>query len=249
MKLGSLLQALAALAMLSVPAASFADEAEDSAKTILVFGDSLTWGWKPVSPIFPTTRHDKEDRWSEVMAQSLGEGYDVITEGLSGRTTAFDDPQSPGLMNGLDDFDSIFMSHEPLDLVIIMLGTNDAKTYFEKSAQEIGEGMSKLASLAANGLGIGIYVYGPPKVLIISPPPIGDEVDPLVASVFEGVNDKIAEMPAIYADIAASVGGYFFDAATVVEKDEVGVDGIHLLAEGNEDLGEAVAEKVREILE
>jgi lysophospholipase L1-like esterase len=86
-------------------------------------------------------------------------------------------------------------------------------------------------------------------VLVISPPPLGDEIDPGAAEIFAEGNAKIAELPAIYSAIAGAAGAHFFDAATVVQKEEVGVDGIHLLVEGNRDLGEAVASRVQAILE
>jgi len=78
--------------------------AQDTAiKNIMVYGDSITWGWLPTSPIVPTVRHEKKNRWPDVMLNSLGDGYNVITEGLSGRTTNIEDPNAPGLMNGLQD--------------------------------------------------------------------------------------------------------------------------------------------------
>lgn len=218
-------------------------------RNILVYGDSITWGWLPTAPIVPTVRHAEEDRWPTITGAALGEGYNVITEGLSGRTTNIEDPGAPGLMNGAEYFDSALMSHEPVDLVVIMLGTNDTKTYLGRSPLEIGLGMGELVNMAQEGSGLGWYSYGSPQVLVISPPPLGDEIDPLAAEDFKGSNEKIAALPTIYAGIAEVAGAHFFDAASVVEKNEVGTDGIHLLVKGNRDLGEAVAAKVREILE
>ena len=71
------------------------------------------------------------------MGAALGEGYTVITEGLSGRTTNVEDPTAPGLMNGADYLDAALVSHEPVDLVIIMLGTNDTKSYLIPTALRI----------------------------------------------------------------------------------------------------------------
>jgi len=217
---------------------------------VLVFGDSITWGWLPVEPIVPTTRHAYEDRWPNIMAAELGDEYHVITEGLSGRTTNIDDPNSPGLLNGAEYLDSAMFSHQPIDLVIIMLGTNDTKTYLKRTPLEIGLGVGELINIVQEGSGTGWYTYedSAPEVLVISPPPLGEEIDPLAAEIFEGAQDKIKVLPAIYSDIATAAGVQFFDAATVVELDEVGVDGIHLLVEGNQDLGIAVAETVKKII-
>jgi lysophospholipase L1-like esterase len=227
-------------------------QAQDRAvKNVMVFGDSITWGWAPVAPIVPTTRHAVEDRWPQIMAAALGDGYHVVTEGLSGRTTNVEDPTAPGLMNGADYLDSAIVSHQPLDLVVIMLGTNDTKTYLERTPLEIGLGMGELINIVQEGSGLGWYSYETetPEVLVISPPPLGDEIDPGAAEIFAEGNAKIAELPAIYSAIAGAAGAHFFDAATVVQKEEVGVDGIHLLVEGNRDLGEAVASRVQAILE
>jgi len=243
------LAAVALIAALSTTPA-FAD-GHGAPKNIMVFGDSITWGWLPVAPIVPTTRHAPGDRWPDVMHAALGDGYTVVTEGLSGRTTNIEDPTAAGLMNGADYLDSALMSHQPLDLVIIMLGTNDTKTYLDRSPLEIGLGMGHLINIVQEGSGTGWYSYEEtaPEVLVISPPPLGDEIDPLAADIFEGGNDKIAQLPAIYQGIATAAGAHFFDAATVVQKEEVGVDGIHLIVAGNRDLGEAVAAKVKDIFE
>ncbi|MFK7889764.1 MAG: SGNH/GDSL hydrolase family protein [Granulosicoccus sp.] len=222
----------------------------DGTRNVLVFGDSITWGWLPAKPIVPTIRHAAVDRWPNIMAAELGDEYNVITEGLSGRTTNIDDPGAPGLLNGAEYLDSALFSHEPIDLVIIMLGTNDTKTYLDRTPLEIGLGMGELINIVQEGSGMGWYTYenSAPEVLVISPPPLAGEVDPLVAEIFDGAQDKIAALPSIYASIAEAANAQFFDAATVVEVEEVGVDGIHLLVEGNQDLGLAVAEKVQEIM-
>ena len=224
---------------------------DEGTKNVLVFGDSITWGWLPKAPIVPTVRHAEEDRWPSIMQAALGEGYEVITEGLSGRTTNVDDPNAAGLMNGAEYLDSALMSHAPLDLVVIMLGTNDTKTYLDRSPLEIGLGMGELINIVQEGSGLGWYEYEneAPEVLVISPPPLGAKIDPGAAEIFEGSQDKIAALPAIYRGIADAAGAHFFDAASVVDVDEVGVDGIHLVVDGNADLGEAVAEEVSAILE
>lgn len=233
---------------IGLPSTSFSQD--DTQKNVLVFGDSITWGWLPTLPIVPTVRHTVEDRWPNIMHSALGDEYTIITEGLSGRTTNVEDPNAAGLMNGADYLDSAIVSHMPLDLVVIMLGTNDTKTYLERSALEIGLGMGELINIVQEGSGLGWYDYEDqtPDILVISPPPLGPTVAPLAAEIFEGSNEKIEKLPSIYQTIAESSGAFFFDAATVVDVDEVGVDGIHLTVKGNTDLGQAVAEKVRTII-
>lgn len=232
----------------ALAAGALAQEGE-TPRTILVFGDSITWGWLPKDPIVPTVRHAEEDRWPVIMGAALGEGYTVVTEGLSGRTTNIEDPTAPGLMNGADYLDAALMSHEPIDLVVIMLGTNDTKTYLDRTPLEIGLGMGELVNIVQEGSGLGWYEYGAPEVLVISPPPLGAEIDPGAAEQFEGGNEKIAALPSIYALIAEAAGARFFDAATVVDTSHVGADGIHLIAEGNKALGAAVAAEVEKVFE
>jgi lysophospholipase L1-like esterase len=233
----------------SAVSASGAAQADDHVKNIMVFGDSITWGWLPKDPIVPTVRHAEEDRWPEIMAAALGDGYTVVTEGLSGRTTNVEDPDLPGLMNGADYLDSAILSHEPLDLVIIMLGTNDTKSHLHRTPLEIGLGMGELVNIVQEDAGPAWYAYDAPAVMVISPPPLGDEIDPGAAERFKDGNAKIAQLPAIYAAIAEAAGAHFFDAASVVQKGDVGADGIHLLVSGNQALGTAVAEQVKAIFE
>lgn len=240
-----------ALGVALLPVLAVAVPAQDTQapRNVLVFGDSITWGWLPKDPIVPTVRHAEEDRWPVIMGAALGDGYNIVTEGLSGRTTNIEDPTAPGLMNGADYLDAALMSHEPLDLVIIMLGTNDTKTYLERSPFEIGLGMGELINIVQEGSGLGWYEYGAPEVLVISPPPLGAEIDPGAAEQFEGGAATIEALPRIYSLIAEAAGAHFFDAATVVEARHVGADGIHLIAEGNAALGNAVAAEVEKLFE
>lgn len=240
-----------ALGAALLPVLTVAVPAQDTEapRNVLVFGDSITWGWLPKDPIVPTVRHAEEDRWPVIMGAALGDGYNIVTEGLSGRTTNIEDPTAPGLMNGADYLDAALMSHEPLDLVIIMLGTNDTKTYLDRAPFEIGLGMGELINIVQEGSGLGWYEYGAPEVLVISPPPLGAEIDPGAAEQFEGGAATIEALPRIYSLIAEAAGAHFFDAATVVEARHVGTDGIHLIAEGNAALGNAVAAEVAKIFE
>ena len=114
-------------------------------KRVMCFGDSLTWGWVAVSEGSPTTRFPYHERWTGVMAAKLGSAYEIIEEGLSARTTSIDDPVDPRL-NGSAYLPAAVASHLPLDLVIIMLGTNDTKSYYRRTPYEVAVGMSKLVA-------------------------------------------------------------------------------------------------------
>ena len=124
-------------------------------KTILCFGDSLTWGWIPVIEGAPSFRYPFEQRWTGAMAAHLGEGHHIIEEGLCARTTDQDDPNDPRL-NGSAYLPSALASHLPLDLVIVMLGTNDTKFVYRRTPIDITNGMSKLVGQvlgSAGGIG------------------------------------------------------------------------------------------------
>ena len=213
-------------------------------RRVLCFGDSLTWGWVAVSEGSPTTRFPYRERWTGVMAAKLGSGYEVIEEGLSARTTSIDDPVDPRL-NGSAYLPSALASHLPLDLVIIMLGTNDTKSYYHRTPYEVAVGMSKLvAQVLTSAGGVGT-VYPAPKALVVAPPPLAALPDPWFQGMFEGGREKTAELATQYKALANFMKTEFFDAGSVMSTE--GVDGIHFTARNNADLGTALAAKVSDI--
>lgn len=214
-------------------------------KRILCFGDSLTWGWVATPEGAPTTRFPWAERYTGVMAAELGEGYEIVEEGLSARTTSIDDPVDPRL-NGSAYLPSALASHLPLDLVTIMLGTNDTKGYYRRTPYDIALGMQKLViQVLTSGGGVGT-VYPAPKVLVVSPPPLAEMPDPWFQGMFEGGHEKSAALTDQYQALANFMKVDFLEAGSVVTT--AGVDGIHFTAENNAALGRGLAAKVREIL-
>lgn len=214
-------------------------------RRILCFGDSLTWGWIAVPESSPTTRFPFHERWTGAMAAALGNGYEIIEEGLSARTTSIDDPVDPRL-NGSAYLPAALASHIPLDLVILMLGTNDTKSYYHRTPYEIAVGMSKLvAQVLTSGGGVGT-IYPAPKVLVVSPPPLADLPDPWFQGMFEGGREKTVQLAAQYKALASFMKVEFFDAGSAITT--AGVDGIHFTAKNNVDLGAALARKVTAVL-
>ncbi len=216
-----------------------------TAKRILCFGDSLTWGWMPVPEGVPSTRFPYEQRWTGVMATALGAGYEIIEEGLSARTTCIPDPIDPRL-DGSAYLPAALASHLPLDLTILMLGTNDTKSYYRRTPHEIAMGMQKLVIQVLSSAGGVGTAYPAPKVLIVSPPPLTPIKNPWFASMFEGGHEKSAALAAQYRSLAEFMKVDFFHAGIVTKTG--GVDGIHFTAENNAALGKALAGKVLEIL-
>jgi lysophospholipase L1-like esterase len=214
-------------------------------KRIMCFGDSLTWGWVPTLAGAPTWRYPRHERWGGAMAIELGDGYEVLEEGLSARTTNYDDPIDPRL-NGSKHLPAALASHFPLDLVVVMLGTNDTKSLINRTPYAIATGLSQLvAQILTSAGGVGT-VYPAPKAMIIAPPPLAEISHPWFEGMFAGGRDKGIELKDHYMALASFFGVEFLDAADHITTD--GVDGVHFTAATNIKLGKAVAKKVSSIL-
>ena len=207
-------------------------------RTILCYGDSNTWGFDPETG----ERFGEDTRWPGVLRRELGEGYRVIEEGLPGRTTVWADPIEGEHKDGRAYLRPCLESHRPLDLVTVMLGTNDLKARFGLSASDIAQGAASLAEMALrSGCGPG---GGAPAVLLVAPPPVGRLTE--MAEMFEGSEEKSLGLSEHYRRFAEGCGCEFLDAAEVIVSSDV--DGIHFDAEEQRKLGGAVAARVREIL-
>ncbi len=214
-------------------------------KRVLCYGDSLTWGWIPVADGMPTERYQRHSRWTGVLAEQLGDDYTIVEDGLSARTTSADDPTDARL-NGATYLPSCLAAHFPLDLVIIMLGTNDTKAYFRRTPLEIGLGMGVLVTqvlTSAGGVGTS---YPAPQVLVVAPPPLGTMPHPWFQLLFEGGHTKSRQLAEVYSAMASFVKVPFFDAGSVIATD--GVDGLHFTEDNNRDLGVALSEQVRAVV-
>ena len=208
-------------------------------KTILCYGDSNTWGHH--APL--GGRFDAATRWGSRLRPLLGEEYRVIEEGQRGRTTVWDDPIENRLA-GLTYLWPCLDSRAPIDLVVIMLGTNDCKPYFGLHPQNIADGAGRLVDM------IQKCAFGPddtaPKVLLVSPIRITpSSFYPHLFGQAEAA--KSHGFPAAYKAGAERLGWAFLDASTLAQPDPA--DGVHLDAAGHAALAQAVAEKVKEILE
>ena len=207
-------------------------------KTVLCYGDSNTWGADPETG----ERFAPDVRWPGVLARELGDGFRVIEEGLNGRTTVRDDPIEGVHKNGRTYLRACLESHKPIDLIAIMLGTNDLKERFGASASDIAQGAASLAEMALTG-GCGPE-DGALVVLLISPPPVGRLT--YLAEMFEGSEVKSRKFSGHYQHFAEQYGCAFLDAGGIISSSDV--DGIHLEADEHRKLGGAVAERVGEML-
>ena len=214
-------------------------------KHIVCYGDSNTHGAcvDPADSADHGSRFNEEERWTCLLQKKLGDDYLVLEEGLSGRTCAFDDPLHEGL-SGVMHVTPILMSHDPVDLVIIMLGTNDTKAYFSASPVNIATGMERLVRKAQSTLCWGTHA---PKILIICPPHIGEGLyqDPAGLKMGPGCPEKSRELAKYYHQVADLTGCCFMDAEGIAEFNKI--DCMHLTAKGHRQLADAVAAKVTEI--
>ncbi|MGH3148559.1 MAG: SGNH/GDSL hydrolase family protein [Rubrobacter sp.] len=206
---------------------------------MLCYGDSNTWGSDPETG----GRFPMEVRWPGVLRRMLGEGYWVIEEGLGGRTTVRDDPIEGEHKNGRSYLRACLESHRPIDLMAIMLGTNDLKARFAASASDIAQGAASLAEMALRS-GCGPE-GGAPVVVLISPPAVGRLAE--MAEMFEGSEEKSRRFPGHYRHFAGQHGCGFLDASEIIASSDL--DGIHLEAGEHRKLGVAVAGHVRSALE
>jgi len=208
-------------------------------RTILCFGDSNTYGAVPTPARGAGRRYAAERRWPGVMRRQLGAGFEVIEEGHPSRTSVRDDPIEGSHKNGLRALPISLESHMPLNLVIVMLGTNDLKHRFAATPSDIADSIELLIRAVQRS------EAGPagaaPAVLVIAPPPM-QEVG-LLVDMFLGGAAKSLRLPGLIKGAAQRTGATFFDAGAIVESSAV--DGIHLDSDAHRVLGAALAKAVQ----
>ena len=212
-------------------------------KEILCFGDSNTHGYMPGLG----TRYPIDQRWSGLLGKLLGDGYHVVEEGMDGRTTAFEDDLQPW-RSALGYIGPCVKTHAPLDLIIIMLGTNDSKTRYGVSAEEIGFGMQELIQRIETFFRYNAGRAGAcPKILIISPVPMpqtGGDPELNAESL-----QKQAGLAAVYKAVAEQYGCAFAAAEDWITPEQLGVDFCHFTPEAHRIFAEKTAELVHQLLD
>jgi lysophospholipase L1-like esterase len=202
-------------------------------RTILAFGDSLTWGVDP-----GRGRHAQEDRWPAVLERLLPDTR-VIPEGLPGRTTAFDDANGAADRNGARILPVLLGSHYPLDLVVILLGANDLKQDICGHAAGAAGGMARLVEIVRTFP--YDYGYTAPQILLVSPPHFRiPDNGALRGGRLVEESKKLADH---YRAVADENGCGFFDTAVTAQT--CSFDGIHLDAKNTRQIGIGVAGFIR----
>ncbi|MDR1782005.1 MAG: GDSL-type esterase/lipase family protein [Bacilli bacterium] len=207
-------------------------------KNILCFGDSNTYGLIADG----SGRYDEKIRFPMVLQSLLGSNYHIIEEGCPGRTTIFKDPTRPYLKATEYLFPCLY-SHMPLDLIIVMLGTNDCKTIFNANAKKISDGLKQVINL------IKEYTFNEVDILIVSPPCLGDKIyldeyDPDYSDIKNLETAK--ELPLYYEKLAQEENCYFLNASKYVVVSEI--DQEHMDKDNHYILAKELFQKVKEII-
>ena len=201
-------------------------------KTIVCYGDSNTYGYNPENGF----RYEYEERWTTILQKELKDSAIVIPEGLNGRTTSFEDELRPG-RNGATYLDPCLHSHGPIDLVVLMLGTNDCKTIFGASAEIIGKGIARLLEQ--------INQYADKmKVLVISPIYLGKKVwqDGYDQEFSPESVEVSKKLELVYEKVAGKYGKRFMRAADYASPSEA--DQEHMDGQSHKILADAIYRKL-----
>ena len=207
-----------------------------SAKRILCYGDSNTWGFIPLSG----KRYPADVRWPGVLQDLLGNDYEVIEEGLNSRTTNINDPKNFG-RNAKTYLIPCLKAQNPLDLVILFLGTNDMKARFNRSLPDIETGIRELITEIRERRN---YSYDKiPHIILLSPPVLEDSIE-YVKKKFAGAKVKSLKLPSIFEKVALDVKCDYINIQAFLKPSLK--DGCHLEPEDHRLLGKVIAEKIRE---
>ena len=215
-------------------------------KSILCYGDSNTFGHRPTDG----QRYPYGVRWTSLLAENLGKDFQVIEAGLNSRTTVVDD-EVEKYRNGLKYIDVVVEMNWPLDLVILMLGTNDMKVRYQAQAVDIAEGARSIVR-EIRRLHQEIRPDWMPQILLVSPLLVGEKIRDGLSDCSEGFGGERAywlsrELAPLYQQVAREEGCHFLDAGSVASAGTA--DALHLEEEGHRDLAAAMEAKVREIFQ
>lgn len=208
-------------------------------KRIVCFGDSNTWG----ADAEHSVRFEDDERWAAIAGELLGPDYCVLEEGLSGRTTVFDDPVTYGLC-GAGFLPVCLMSHQPVDLLIIMLGTNDTKERFAATPYNIYEGLLRLVRTAR-----ALPVWrGEAKILVTAPIIIGEKYKdtPVFGTMGRECDIKSRALPALFRECAWECSCAFLDCNELCTANTT--DYMHLDRASHRALGERMAGEIKKLV-
>lgn len=205
---------------------------------VLCFGDSNTFGRdaKQKKETGVKARLPIGVRWTSQLQGLLGNTFEIIEEGLGGRTTDLDDPKEEG-KNGLTYLGPCLDSHSPIDLIILMLGTNDLKAVFGRTAAEVAAANRKLISVITEKI--------PQAKLILVAPILVDETNEAAAENYRGAAEKSKALGIEIEKLANEVGASFVNLATYINPSVY--DGIHIDLEDQQKVAELLSVEIKKI--
>ncbi len=214
-----------------------------SAKRILCFGDSNTWGRKPGDD--NSARFGSDVRWTGVLQNQLGDHYEVLEEGLNGRTTNLDSPDKPG-KNGAEYLFPCLESASPIDMIVLQLGKNNFKTKYHASPEDIVSGLEDcIRAIKKEGRDRNGKV---PQVILLPILPV-EEKEYYSAGrkeiSFQGAKEKSLALLPLYASVARKQNFYFADITQIASVSEA--DGIHIDGETHSVIGKYLADIIRDL--
>ncbi|WP_438996803.1 SGNH/GDSL hydrolase family protein [Candidatus Puniceispirillum sp.] len=208
-------------------------------RSLLCFGDSNTHGTPPMESLSSQGRFGIDVRWPAVMQTRLAPDWTVIEEGHPGRTTVHDDPINGAHKNGIRMLPALLETHRPLDVIVIMLGTNDLQHRFGVNAAEIALAIGKIIEIIkASDSGINQHA---PDILLMSPPPVMQAG--CLADIFENSIDNAHALSGTIANMAKQHDVPYFDTGAHIAVSPI--DGVHFDAESHITLGLAMAVAIR----
>jgi lysophospholipase L1-like esterase len=197
---------------------------------IVCYGDSNTWGNIPNTDL----RYDNFISWPSKLQTLLGVNYEVISEGLCGRTFVVQNPNKPH-KSGITQLQSILESHDPIDILIIMLGTNDLQLKYNLNISDIANHLKQTITFIQHP---SIDIQKKPKILIISPVQIIKNKDGNYHSQLAHAAILMPQLEELLFTVAKENNCNFIKTSTFVKASEV--DGIHLDENGHFILAQVV---------
>lgn len=217
-------------------------------KSILCYGDSNTWGYVPTATHDKKMRYPRHIRWPGLVQTMLGSDFYIIEEGLNSRTTNINHTKPPD-RNGKNYLAPCLYSHAPLDLVIVDLGGNDYKSYFNRTPEMIRDGMAELINIILSSP-YGSDLVSAPQVLLVSPSaplPIAETfTDENGVYLMANSIEKANALKPLYASLAKQTGCHYLDVNDQILPS--GIDGVHLDEKGHHAFAELVVAKIKDIL-
>ena len=210
-------------------------------KRILCYGDSNTHGTKPMRDQNDVARFALDERWPGIVAAELGTGFEIIEEGLPGRTTVHDDPIEGIHKNGKTYLLPCLESHWPLDAVVIALGVNDLKARFGVGPSDIAASVGVLIDAVKN---TAVFNGKPPKILVLAAAPILETG--WLGEMFAGGAEKSLTLAEHLDAISTSRQVTFLNIGAVAHVSPL--DGIHFDATQHQAIGLAVAHQLKAII-